>query len=428
MVDRSIAPAFKKVRKVDLQKAISGNLVNGIPLHIIDAGSQPVIKLEMVLYSGKWFEPEDGISYFTTKMLTEGTANKTSLQVSEFFDRYGAYVELNSGFDYNTVALYVMIKHFPETIKVFREILTEASFPEEEFQILKNNTLNDLRVKNEKINILATKKFRETIFGNEYPYGKEISEENVVQLGPVDKLKEYYKNHFFNKVEIVASGNIFDDQIELINDQFGSFESKTFTDALHPLPMYKPSKEVLVREKSSQSSIRIGKRLFNKNHPDYLKMLVVNEVLGGYFGSRLMKNIREEKGYTYGVYSRVMSFKKEGYFSVSLDVKKEDTRNAIDEIYKEIKTLQQEPVPEEEMETVRNEMIGGFLSEINSPFALADKFKAVHFQGLDYQFYQNFIDVINTITPEEVMEAAVRYLDVSDMSEVVVGGVDESER
>jgi zinc protease len=425
MVDRSIAPPFKKVRKVELQEAISGTLINGIPMHIIDAGSQPVIKLDIVIYSGKWFEPEDGISYFTTKMLTEGTANKTSLQISEFFDHYGALVELNSGFDYNTVALYVMIKHFPETIKVFGEILTEASFPEEEYQILKNNTLNDLKVKNEKTNILATKKFREIIFGSRFPYGKEISEEHVERLEPVDKLREYFKSIFFNKIEIVASGNIFDDQIELINDQFGSFESKTFADVHHPVPTYKPAKVVIVREKSSQSSIRIGKRLFNKNHPDYLKMLMVNEILGGYFGSRLMKNIREEKGFTYGVYSRVISFKKEGYFSISLDVKKEDTRNAMDEIYKEIKTLQQTPVPEEEMETVRNEMIGGFLSEINSPFALADKFKAVHFQGLNYQFYQDFIDVVNTITPEDVMETAVKYLNISEMSEVVVGGVDE---
>jgi zinc protease len=421
MVDRSNAPAFKEVRRVNLKQAISGNLINGIPLHVIDAGIQPVIKLEAVLYSGKWFEPQDAVSFFTTKMLTEGTINKSSLQISEFFDRYGAFVELGSGFDYNTVALYVLTKHFTETIKVFREILSESTFPEDEFQILKNNTLNELKVKNEKIHNIATKRFRETIFGSDFPYGKEITEEHIVHLEPAGKLKDYFSGQFFNSMELVASGQIFDDQIELINEIFGDFELKTLPGPDHTLQTRSPLKEVVVKEKSSQSSIRIGKRLFTKNHPEYLKMLVVNEILGGYFGSRLMKNIREEKGYTYGVYSRLMSFKKEGYFSISLEVKKEDTQHAIDEIYREIQILQQSPVPQDEMETVRNEMVGGFLTEINSPFSLADKFKSVHFQGLDYQYYQDFINVVNSITPEEILELAAKHLDVSDMSEVVVG-------
>jgi zinc protease len=423
MIDRSRAPVFKEVRNVDIKQAISGNLINNIPLHLIDAGSQPVIKFDVVLYSGKWFEPHDAVSFFTTKMLVEGTKTRTSLQISEYFDKYGAFVELGSGFDYNTISLYVMNEYFPETIKVFREILSESIFPEEEFQILKSNSLNDLRIKSEKINNIASKKFREIIFGGNYPYGREISEDHIHKFGSSEKLRNYYSNQFFNGMELVASGQIFDDQIELINEIFGDFEYKSVPEPIHSLQNPGLSKEVIVKEKSSQSSIRIGKRLFNKNHPDYIKMLVVNEILGGYFGSRLMKNIREDKGYTYGVFSRLVSFKKEGYFSISLEVKKEDTKHAIEEIYKEIKTLQQNLVPNDEIEMVRNEMIGGFLTEINSPFALADKFKNVHFQGLDYSFYQNYIHVVNSIKPEEIMELAARHLDVGSFSEVIVGGI-----
>ncbi len=421
-VDRTVAPEFKKVRNVNLQQALSGKLVNGIPLHVIDAGSQPIIKLELVFHSGKWFEPSEGVSYFTTKMLSEGTLGKSSLQLSRFFDQYGAFLELSPGFDYNTVAVYVLLKHFPAVTPVLKEVLTTSTFPFNEFQVLKNNTLSDLKVKKEKISVLATRKFRELIFGGNYPYGRELSEDHVNKLESPEILKGYFDNCFSNKMEIIAAGQVSDDEIDLIHTHFSDYPAVQVPKVIHNVPLYEPKKETIVKENSSQSSVRIGKRLFTKGHPDFIKMLVVNEILGGYFGSRLMKNIREEKGYTYGIYSRVMSFKEEGYFGVSMEVIREHTCQAIDEVHKEIIKLQQNPVPEDELETVKNEMIGGFLSEVNSPFALADKFKAVHFQDLDYAFYQNFVDTINHITPEEIMTTAQQYLKVDEMTEVIVGG------
>src|SRR5690606_8798304 len=165
-------------------------------------------------------------------------------------------------------------------------------------------------------------------------------------------------------------------------------------------------------------------KLFTKEHPDFVKLLVVNEILGGYFGSRLMKNIREDKGYTYGISSAMVPLKNKGYFIIGTDVNKENTGNTLQEIYKEIETLQNSLVSEEELNTVRSFMVGSFLSEINTPFALADKFKGVHLYGLDYDFYDAYLHTVNNITSIEIQNLAHQYLQKDTFSEVVVGGLE----
>ena len=422
MLDRTIAPGFKKVNKVNLRKAVSTQLGNGVPLHVINAGTQPVVKLEVVLNSGKWFEKKDGQSFFCCKMLSEGTTNHSAEEISERFDRYGSFLELIPGYDYNSIGLYALTKHFPEVLPFFREIILESAFPEQEFSILRNNTISELKVKNQRINVVASRRFRELIFGTDHPYGRELTEEHVNALNGPGELRDFYRKTFLNRPEVICVGNVEDREIDLINKYLGDFTPADFDAPKVERPEYNSRKETIGKPESFQSSIRLGMPFLSKKDPDYLKILVVNEVLGGYFGSRLMKNIREEKGYTYGIYSRLMNFKNEGYFLISADVKKEFTNQTIEEIYKEINILRTDLVPEDELQTVKNQMIGGFLSEIASPFMLADKFKAVRFHGMDYRFYDEFISAVNDITSEEIRRLSQKHLDPESISEVVVGG------
>lgn len=421
MLDRTVAPPFRKIESIDIQKAHSDVLSNGTPIHIINAGKQDIVKLELVLQSGKWFEKQNGDSFFTTKMLTEGTRYRTAAEFSNYIDKYGAFLELNPGFDFVDIGIYILNKYFAYLIPVVQELLYDAIFPENELQILKNNTLQEIRIKNEKNNILAVRKFRELVFGEKHPYGIDLGEEDIKHIER-NALVNYYDQVFRNNLEIVLSGNVSTNHIKLTDQFLGKLVLSESQPNNPPEINTKKQKALIERPKSSQSSIRIGKLLFNKSHPDYLKMLVVNEILGGYFGSRLMKNIREEKGFTYGVYSRIMNFKNAGYFVVGTDVKKEFTQKTIDEIYKEIEILRNQPLGDEELQTVKNQMLGAFLSEINSAFALADKFKSIHFHGLGYAFYQDFINTVNHIQAKEIQQTAQEYLDPDSMTEVVVGG------
>jgi predicted Zn-dependent peptidase len=170
-----------------------------------------------------------------------------------------------------------------------------------------------------------------------------------------------------------------------------------------------------------QTSIRIGKKLFTRNHPDYLKFTVLNETLGGYFGSRLMKNIREEKGLTYGISSQIAPMLQEGYFVIGTDVKKELASKALEEIYNELEKLQNEPVGDEELQTVKNYMIGSYSNSITTPFSLANKFKTLHFNGLSYDYYDNYMTAIQKVNAKDLMQMAKKYFDRTSFTEVLVG-------
>ena len=420
MLDRTKAPEFRKITTIDIQKAKTIQLSNGIPIHFIDGGTQPVIKLEFMVHSGKWFESMEGASFFTARMLTEGTAKLSANEISNTFDKFGAFIDVIPGFDYINLNLYCLGKYFDQLVPLLYEMFFNASFPDRELEILKNNTIQEIKVKDQKNSIVAIKKFRDLIFGSYHPYGKSLAEEDIAKIDR-DILLNHYSKIFRNNPEIILSGSIEDGYIKTIDQYFGREPYGLNYEANKIKPFQQPGDLLIQKEKSAQSSIRIGKLLFNKNHPDYLKMIVVNEVLGGYFGSRLMKNIREEKGYTYGIYSRIMNFKYEGYFVIGTDVKKEFTRDTIAEINKEIAKMQQEPINDEELEMVKNQMIGAFLGEINSPFALADKFKNIYFHDLDYTFYQDFIQTINDITADEIMMLSLKYLEIDSLTSLVVG-------
>lgn len=419
MLDRTVAPPFQKIDKIDIQKAHSLQLENGVPLYLIKAGKQPVVKLEMVLQSGKWFEKQEGIAFFTAKMISEGTNNKTANEISTFIDQYGAFLEVNPGYDYITVAIYSLEKYLSLLVPLLKELIFSASFPASELAIMKNMVRQEIKFKQEKSNVVALKKIREIIF-RAHPYGKDLELYHIDNISQ-EQLQHYYQHFFRNKPEFIVSGNFSqEDIIKLLNHHFGSYQFPHLEPDVYELK-YQPKNIVLEKAKASQSSIKIGKLLFNKTHPEYLRMLIVNEVLGGYFGSRLMKNIREQKGYTYGIYSRMINFRSAGYFMISADVKKEFTKLAVEEIYKEIAKLQECMVPQEELEIVKNQMLGSFLNEINSPFALAEKFKSVHYHNLKYSFYQNFIEMINQVNATELMEMAQKQLTRETMSDVIVG-------
>jgi predicted Zn-dependent peptidase len=173
---------------------------------------------------------------------------------------------------------------------------------------------------------------------------------------------------------------------------------------------------------STQASVRVGRTLFNRNNPDYLPLRVLNEIFGGYFGSRLMKNIREEKGFTYGISSSLASTYADGYWIIGADVNKDVAQQTIDEIYKEMDILCKEPVPADELETVRNYMLGSFANSINTPFVLAERFKTVHFLGMSYDYYEQFIRTVQTISAEELLHIAQKHYKPELMTEVIVGG------
>jgi predicted Zn-dependent peptidase len=426
MLDRTLAPDYHKITEVHIPEAQSEILANGLKIHKIHVPGQPVIRVEYIFRAGTFFEAPDErmLSYFAVKMLNEGTKNRTATELHEFFDKYGAFPEFMHGAENVYFTVYSLSKYLPELLPVMQEIITESVFPESELENLKNISAQSLKVNIEKTSYMASQIFRETLFGINHPYGKSLHEADIEAVTS-GKLINYFQKFILNKqLEIVLSGEIDDITIQTVRKHFENYKPEITPSVSNYQPLPPTPTQEIISEKtgSLQSTIRLGKLLFNRKNPDYQKFTVLNEILGGYFGSRLMQNIREDKGYTYGIYSNLTSLRREGSFSIGTDVKREFTQATIDEIYKEIRILQQELVPEEELEKVKNYMLGSFAGGLSTPFAIADHFKSIYFDGLGYDYYHQYIDTILSVTAEELMELAQKYLQPDTMLEVVAGG------
>jgi zinc protease len=424
LLDRTIAPDFKIINSITLPEPKSRVLDNGINLHVINIGEQPVIRLECIFEAGNWYESRVGASYFAIKMLPEGTSLLASHEISEAFDRLGAFTEMTHTSDRIGIVVYSIARFLPEVLNLVNQLIHEATFPEKELRELRNITIQNLKVSKEKNAYLATTHFRAKLFGTDHPYGQSQDEANIAEL-PIEAILEHY-NQFIKdrKFTIVLAGQISETDVQTVNAVLGQRPvSSDRNEILYsPALGYQDTEVVLERPESVQSSIRMGRVLFNRHHPDYFKMLVTNEILGGYFGSRLMKNIREEKGFTYGISSHLATLRHAGYFMIGTDVKKEFTQQTIDEIKKEIVRLQTELVGEDELTTVKNFMAGEFAGSLNTAFEVADRQKILLLDGLPKDFFNRYIDNIHATTAADVIQIANEYLRLEDMVTVVAGG------
>ena len=423
-LDRRVAPPAKPIRHVDFARAETIHLKNGIPAHIIRSGKQPVVGLELLFrHGGLRHESQNGAAFFTIKMLSEGTHTRNSDSISHEIDQCGAFLQLSPGLDYSSASLYMLTKYVPSLFQVLRELITASVFPEEELHKLKNIQQQNLRLNNQKSNVLASKTIKSALFGAAHPYGRSLNEDDISAITRQD-LIDFFEHKLRNQLEVVITGDVTTEVLQALEVNFGDLSLEKplpSDDELPPVQQAQEKRIVVEKPDNLQSSIRVALPLFSKKHPDFHKMKVLNTILGGYFGSRLMRNIREEKGLTYGINSGLIALINAGYFIVGTDVKKEKTAQVVDEIYKEIGLLQREPVSDAELITVKNYIAGRLLSSVDTPFALAEKFKSVYLHDLSYNFYDSYLDTLNSIEPSHIQEVAEKYLKVTSMQEVIVG-------
>lgn len=419
-MDRTIAPLVNPLSDFQLQEAKHQVLGNGINIYTIDQGEQPLIRLEVVFEAGTKYEAKPGVSFIASKMLQEGTERYTAADIQENIAALGAFIEVHHSSERINLTFYLLTKYIDSFLPILKEIMCKSTFPEENFKNVINISTNTIKVNLQKNSVVASQEFKKLLFGKNHHYGYSVQETDlhVVTLNDVtDHYRKFIKNCDF---EVFISGSIDENSSNILSSFFGGFEVEKQKAVFKNGFEIVSSQETLVKKEDAlQSSIRIGKVMFNRSHEDYFKTMVANEILGGYFGSRLMKNIREEKGLTYGISSQLVSLEDSGYFIIGTDVKKEYTRLALDEIYKEIEILSTELVSEHELETVTSYLHGSYLGSINSAFALMDKFKTLHYSGMDYSYYSRYIQTLKTITSEEVRMYTAKYF--KDLNEVVVG-------
>lgn len=409
---------------VDKIKIIEGGhimLSNGLKVYYVNAGTSDVIKLDIVFDAGIREQQQKGVAVACSSMLTDGTKTKTAEQIADELDYYGAYLQTRCTVDDSCVTLYCLPKHLSSCLPYVLDVIQDSVFPENELTIYKTNAIQRLLVNKERTAFLSRRIFYSSVFGEDSPYGifSETDDYNNISR---ETLQSFFANHINGNIKYLhLSGSVNQDVLTQIETSFGVTKYKSGVHSSLKESRKVPQKIFFRKKGASQSTIRIGRQLFNRKHPDFQKMQFLNLILGGYFGSRLMKNIREDKGLTYGIHSSVESFRDSGCFYIETEINNSLTQKGITEIYKELNVLRTSLISHSELSLAKNYMLGSFLRSIDGPFSLADRQKILIDFGLDYDYYYRFIKVVKSIEAPELRDLANVYLSDQDLFEIIVG-------
>jgi zinc protease len=424
-MNRKIAPPIKDA--VDYNLALKPyelfHLDNGIPVYAVHAGAQPVFQLELVYKAGNSFETQQGIASATNFLLKNGTSKRNAFEINEAFDGLGGYCQRACYNETSTITLHGLTKHMGDLMPIVEEMLTDSVFSEDELKIYQQNATQRLKVNLQKCEFVAGRMIDAMLYGEAHPYGKYTRFEDLDQLNTADIKQFYQKFYLSGDCMIFVCGQLPSDLATRLNAIFGKMNVSKDAIIVPKHEQFR-SKEQKVRiendPQSVQGAIRLASPFPNRHHPDYAGVSVLNTLFGGYFGSRLMSNIREDKGYTYGIYSYIQNHLSDTAWMISTEAGKDVAEAAVEEVYKEMKRLNEEPIDADELLLVRNYMMGGILGELDGPFQIMGKWKNIILNGLDEKYFNQSIQTIKTISAEELKVLSQKYLSPDKFYELIV--------
>jgi zinc protease len=425
MLNRTIAPPIKDPIELDLklQPYEYFTLDNGVPVYTINAGAQEVTLIELVFYAGNWYEDKNIIAGTANHLLKNGTSKRSAFEINEHFEYYGAYLNRKCFNETANITLHCLNKHLQNVLPVVEELITDSIFAEEELAIYKQNQIQRLKVSLQKCDFVANRFIDEYLYGFNHPYGRYTSIEDFNALQR-EQIIEFYNQYYRNgQCLIFVAGKLPANLLQQLNNTFGHLplNKLQLSEKHHPATYAQERKHSIINDENGvQGAIRIARPFPNRRHPDFTKAQVLNNVFGGFFGSRLMSNIREDKGYTYGIHSYFQNHVQQSAWLVSTEAGRDVCEATIREVYKEMKALREELVDEEELTLVRNYMMGSILGDLDGPFQIIARWKNYILNGLTDAYFYNAINTIKTVTAEELKQLAEKYLNPEAFYELVV--------
>ena len=423
MPDRKQAPEIVDAVNFNLRlkPAEKFKLDNGIDVYAVNAGAEEVLSFEWVFFAGNWYEEQNIVAATSNFLLRNSTSKRTAFQINEHFEYYGSYLNRACYNETATITLHCLTKHVKELLPVVKELITDSILPQAELDIYKQNMKQRLKVSLKKSDFVAGRLIDVYLYGEKHPYGKFSSAEDFDALNREQLLEFYRKYYQQGKLILFVAGKLPSDLAPLLNQHFGDLPNAT--NEIKKIVSESTSEKkfrITNDAEGVQGSIRIARPFPNRHHPDFLRVQVLNSLFGGFFGSRLMSNIREDKGYTYGIHSYLHNHIHESAWMVSTEAGKDVCEATIAEIYKEMKELREELVDAEELSLVRNYMMGGLLGDLDGPFQIIARWKNIILNNLTEQYFYDSINTIKTIKAEEIQALAQKYLNPDDFYELVV--------
>jgi len=416
-----LIPKIRNLKPFSFPSFTTFKLDNDIVVYEMSQSNFEVIKLELVFEAGRVFEDHKTVARATAALLREGTLNLSSEALNEQIDFYGATIMVEASMDYASLKLYCLRKYLPKMLELLSEILFEPRFDQNELNIFKNRAVEKLSYELNKNDVIAYRKITELVFGAKHPYGYNSQLSDYQEL-EIAFLKKHYTDHIrFRKCHIFISGKVDLDCRTLLNNTFGNFELEEKEAPAYQSSIGAVENCTIKSNNKEQQSLRLSKKMFNRTHQDFPKSYFLTTVLGGYFGSRLMKNIREEKGLTYNIYATLEQFKNDGYLMISAEIAKDTSELVIEEIFKEFDYLKTRPIEDEELVMVKNYLLGSLLSMIDGPISAIDVLRNFELSSAGVHHFDDLVDQIHSMDSGTLIATANSYLASEEFVRVLVG-------
>lgn len=419
MIDRKTAPVIKEIDTIHFEKPLVFDITKENKLFCMTNVQNDTAKFELYFDAGSIYGNSE-VASVVNGLLLSGTKEKTTTQINTEIDSLGGFLEQGIALENAVFSVYALRENILPIARLIRDAIENCVFDERELEQSISSRKQKLSVNLEKVSVIAQRSFRQRFFNSSAAYARITTQEDLDAIKRDDLIDFHQKHYLKGLKKMVLVGNFSQTEIDSFMDIFGSWtseETSSFESDFENIKGYSH----IEKKDALQTAIRIGCHLFNKTHEDYADFLVLNTIIGDYFGSRLMRNIREDKGYTYGIGSMVSEMENTGYFMIGTEVGKEVKDLALAEIKYELDKLKTKLVPQEELDLVKNYMLGQLLKSADGPYSMMDLYLGVEQFGLTMDFYNHIIQSINAVTPERIKELANKYLKWDSFTIVTAG-------
>lgn len=423
MLDRSRSPEIKSFSNLQFDYPDFVTLQNGVKLYIVNKGDQDVNRLEVICRGGMFDETKPLQSFALTSMLIHGSDDYSSAEAAELLDYTGSYMNAVNHDNFTQISLNSLNKNLKDVLPLFKSILNAPAIPEREFEVLKAQVKGAYQTARRKVKYLSQMEGRRLYFGDNHPLAHMVSDDDVDNV-TIDDVKNFHKKYYHpENFTLILSGKITEDVLTLITENFGNqtahgiiADMKTFE--------RKPAQasiSVVNFDDALQSSVYMVHEAIPRSHPDYINMRVLTTALGGYFGSRLMQNIREDKGYTYGINAMLLGRRCGSKLVIMSECDTAYTYLLIDEVKNEVRKLQEELMCSAELDMVKNCMLSDLAKTLDSPFSMAGCISSNLLYGTGENYFNRQVNEIIAVTPEIIRDVANKYININNFHIAIAG-------
>ncbi len=397
-------------------------LSNGVPVYIIKGGTQDVLRIDLLVRGGYSIQERPLQALFTNRMLREGTSDYKAEEISRLLDYYGAWIEMYSLQECNRITLYTLGRYLEPMLDMLESMVKRPLFPSENLETIRANNKAFYHINSRKVDVVAQRHFEKAIWGENHPLGHIVCAEDYDAITE-ELLRKYHSLYYGSQsMAFFISGNVDDKCVAAIEKRFGDIwgSNENIDFAVAP-PVSVPGASKVKIDGVLQSGIRVGRMVMDTSHPDFHRFRFLTVILGGYFGSRLMSNIRERNGYTYHIEAEIDAYGSRNAFMISTETDNEYVEPLLAEVDKELKRLRDEYVPKEELELVRNYTLGELCREYEGVLPKAEVFISLWLSGQPFEAVNDYLDTVCSVSQTELRSLAQEYLSPEQMSQIVVG-------